>query len=146
MRQMPAFRHIKSIIFWTLTVICWWLVPYRMAYMCWIRMGTSSITSTSSPGFSTILSSPSFKTGNAISGFGTDDGISHINIHDPIVFHRDFTGQMGTPYAAMLAQDQLYVGTNQGLFCKHWKASFSDESPFELIPGTQGQVWFFTAY
>ena len=73
---------------------------------------------------------------------GTDDGISHINIHDPIVFHRDFTGQMGTPYAAMLAQDQLYVGTNQGLFCKHWKASFSDESPFELIPGTQGQVWF----
>ncbi|MCB0638483.1 MAG: hypothetical protein KDC54_17760, partial [Lewinella sp.] len=44
---------------------------------------------------------------------------------------------LGSVYTATLWRDTLYLGTNRGLFRRRW----GSEEPFELLPGTQGQVW-----
>lgn len=68
---------------------------------------------------------------------GLDNGINCINLQSPIKSFSDDTGMLGTVYTSLLYKDNLYVGTNQGLFFK--KAS--SENPFQFIKGTKGQVW-----
>lgn len=72
---------------------------------------------------------------------GLDDGISHIRINDPIYYYTDLSGQVGTPYTALLHLDQLYIGTNQGLFSKEWSNTYSSNTQFKMLQNTQGQVW-----
>ncbi|MDV7402333.1 hypothetical protein RZS08_63515, partial [Arthrospira platensis SPKY1] len=43
----------------------------------------------------------------------------------------------GTVYAAALHKGLLYIGTNHGVFYRQW----GNNTPFQLIEGTQGQVW-----
>ena len=50
---------------------------------------------------------------------------------------------IGAIYTASLFQGNLYLGTNQGLFRRKINAS---HQPFQLIPTTQGQVWFTKVY
>ncbi len=73
---------------------------------------------------------------------GTDNGINCINLAAPIREYTDESGQLGTVYAAQVFDGQLYLGTNQGLFCKKMGAS----GAFRLVPGTKGQVWSLFAY
>lgn len=68
---------------------------------------------------------------------GTDNGINCINLTAPFRKYTDNTGQLGTVYASAVHEDNLYLGSNQGLFVKK---NHSDV-PFHLIPGTRGQVW-----
>lgn len=68
---------------------------------------------------------------------GTDNGINCINLTAPFRKYTDNTGQLGTVYASAVYEDNLYLGSNQGLFVKK---NHSDV-PFHLIPGTRGQVW-----
>lgn len=68
---------------------------------------------------------------------GLDNGINCINLQSPIKSFTDDTGMLGTVYASVLHKNKLYIGTNQGLFCKEYQNGGS----FKFINGTKGQVW-----
>ena len=68
---------------------------------------------------------------------GLDNGINCINLKSPVKSLLDNTGVLGTVYASIMYNDQLYVGTNQGLFYKIYQ---SNEN-FKFVNGTKGQVW-----
>lgn len=68
---------------------------------------------------------------------GLDNGINCINLQSPIKSFTDDTGILGTVYTSILFKNKLYIGTNQGLFCKN----YLEESDFNFISGTKGQVW-----
>lgn len=68
---------------------------------------------------------------------GLDNGINCINIQSPVRSFADNTGILGTVYASIVYQGKLYIGTNQGLFCK----SFGTNDDFQFVNGTKGQVW-----
>ena len=65
-----------------------------------------------------------------------DNGVNCININSPFSIYKDTEGKIGTVYASAIYNDYLYLGTNQGLYCKPLNST--DE--FEFIEGTQGPV------
>jgi DNA-binding CsgD family transcriptional regulator len=68
---------------------------------------------------------------------GLDNGISIVNLNSAFRVYKDTRGRLGAVYASITAGDWLYIGTNQGLFCKR-----SDEpGGFRMVRGTNGQVW-----
>ena len=68
---------------------------------------------------------------------GLDNGISLLFQQSAFREYRDELGELGVVYAAARVEDQLFLGTNQGLY----KYVDGPESRFELIPGSSGQVW-----
>lgn len=68
---------------------------------------------------------------------GLDNGISYVNTKSPFREYTDEKGILGSVYTAAINGDNLYLGTNQGLFYKNLKSS----DGFSFIRGTQGQVW-----
>ncbi len=68
---------------------------------------------------------------------GLDYGISYVNRKSPYKVFNDSKGVLGSVYAAAVYNDNLYLGTNQGLFYKH----LNSDNGFNFIAGTQGQVW-----
>ncbi len=68
---------------------------------------------------------------------GLDNGITCINLQTPVKSFSDDTGILGTVYASVIHGNKLYIGTNQGLFCK----DYNSNNAFEFIHGTKGQVW-----
>ena len=68
---------------------------------------------------------------------GLDNGINCVNIKSPIGYFKDNKGELGTVYTSIIFENNLYLGTNQGLFYKNLKAN--DE--FKIIEGLKGQVW-----
>lgn len=73
---------------------------------------------------------------------GLDNGINCINLQTPVHSFTDDTGVLGTVYASIAHNGMLYVGTNQGLFCKKYQS----KDNFQFINGTKGQVWSLFAY
>lgn len=74
---------------------------------------------------------------------GLDNGIDCINFkRSPVKIFSDDKGKLGTVYASILFHENLYLGTNQGLYTK--KAGSNDL--FEIIEGTAGQVWCLFEY
>lgn len=71
---------------------------------------------------------------------GLDNGISVININAPFNEYIDNSGALGLVYAAIVFEEQLYLGTNQGLFVQE----LGTNKEFELVRGTEGQVWSLT--
>lgn len=69
---------------------------------------------------------------------GLDNGINSINATSPHRVYFDKNGFIGSVYVSMVHNDMLYLGTNQGLFCRPLKSN----ADFNFIKGTQGQVWF----
>ena len=86
-------------------------------------------------GNNTVLSLFEDKVGNV--WLGLDRGISNVNFSTQLRVYSD-VGLLGTVYASLLDRDILYLGTNQGLFYKN----LNFNRGFELIQGTEGQVWF----
>ncbi|MGB0788865.1 MAG: hypothetical protein ACPGQR_04955, partial [Marinirhabdus sp.] len=68
---------------------------------------------------------------------GLDNGIDCINIEAAYTNYVDQAGSLGTVYAAAQFRDNLYLGTNQGLFVRE----MASKQDFKLIANTQGQVW-----
>lgn len=68
---------------------------------------------------------------------GLDNGISIVNLNSTFRVFKDTKGKLGAVYASLEHDGWLYLGTNQGLFCKR-SDSFGD---FRMIRGTNGQVW-----
>ncbi len=73
---------------------------------------------------------------------GLDNGISVINMNSPFNEYIDNSGQLGLVYTSQLFNNKLYLGTNQGLFVRE----LDSELKFELISGTEGQVWSLDAF
>lgn len=68
---------------------------------------------------------------------GLDIGINLINLETKLQKFFDPYGKLGTVYAALVFEGNLYLGTNQGLYFK----KFDSDEPFQLIPNTKDQVW-----
>ena len=71
---------------------------------------------------------------------GLDNGIDCVNIKSPFRIFNDDNGFIGTVYASTVYKENLYIGTNQGLFYKR----LNSEDDFKFITGTKGQVWSLT--
>jgi len=72
---------------------------------------------------------------------GMDKGLDYIAFDSPVDSYRSSELSIGSVYAAALYNNQLYVGSNQGIyrFDRGVTGKFSSPS---LINGSQGQVWF----
>ena len=68
---------------------------------------------------------------------GLDYGISNIDLKSSFKSFQDNRGEIGSVYASFERNRSLYLGTNQGLYIRK-----PEETKFELIEGTNGQVWF----
>lgn len=71
---------------------------------------------------------------------GHDNGLSVINLNSPFNEHIDKAGSLGVVYASLISGDYMYLGTNQGLFF----TTLGTENDFQLMRGTEGQVWCLT--
>ena len=73
---------------------------------------------------------------------GLDKGLDVINLVSPVESYSGYFFNLGAVYDAELYNDILYVGTNQGIhmFYPDENGRFTGG---ELLPGSQGQVWFF---
>ena len=74
---------------------------------------------------------------------GLDNGIDYVKIAPPFSFISSEFGIEGTGYAAIVHQDKLYLGTNQGLYFKSWPLS---QNPFatggmQKINRLNSQIW-----
>ncbi|WP_308991665.1 triple tyrosine motif-containing protein [Mariniflexile litorale] len=70
---------------------------------------------------------------------GLENGINCINIKSPFSIYKDQKGNIGSVNTSINYNGYLYLGTNQGLFCKE-----EGSKEFKLINGTQGAVWCLT--
>ncbi|WP_405607715.1 triple tyrosine motif-containing protein [Polaribacter sp. Asnod1-A03] len=68
---------------------------------------------------------------------GLDNGINCINNNSPIKLYTNKVNFIGTIYASIIYNDNLYLGTNQGLFYR----KENSDGKFKLVKNTQGQVW-----
>ncbi|HAC14650.1 MAG TPA: hypothetical protein DCE78_01715 [Bacteroidetes bacterium] len=72
---------------------------------------------------------------------GMDKGIDYIDLSSALISYRDPNLGLGSVYTAVLFQNELYVGTNQGIYWyeRDSNGSFVNQT---LISASQGQVWF----
>jgi len=72
-----------------------------------------------------------------------DNGISMIEFDSPISYFQNYF-DIGTGYASAKFGDNIYLGTNQGLFYIKWNDYIDPsktKSSLKMIEGTEGQVW-----
>ncbi len=63
-----------------------------------------------------------------------DDGVSFINNASPNRYFIDRTGELGSVYTMATYHDQLYLGTNKGVF-------YFENDVLKQVPDINGQVW-----
>lgn len=87
----------------------------------------------------TVLSMLSDDRGNL--WVGMDKGFDYVAFDTPVRIYRDIRNDIGSVYAAALHKNELYVGTNQGIYYYQRGADgqFTDR---RFIRGSEGQVWF----
>lgn len=73
---------------------------------------------------------------------GLDNGLDCINLNSFVMNYDDINGVLGTVYASVLYKENLYLGTNQGLFVKKHHSN----DTFEMVANTKGQVWSLFVY
>jgi len=73
---------------------------------------------------------------------GQNNGIVYIELGSPFTFINEQAGLPGTGYTAYLDNNQLYLGTNTGLYRKDNDALTS----YTLVEGTRGQVYHVGRY
>ena len=69
-----------------------------------------------------------------------ENGINCVNIKSPFSIYADEEGKIGTINTSSVFNDNLYLGTNQGLFFK----PLEQEGDFKLVEGIQEAVWCLT--
>ena len=69
---------------------------------------------------------------------GLDNGINCVMTNSPLEVYNDSKGQLGTVYASVRYQNNLYIATNRGLFFRTFN---SPESEFSMVSGLSGQNW-----
>ena len=88
----------------------------------------------------TVLS-VAFDAGNNLWA-GLDSGIDYVCLNASLTNLYSYPYSYGTGYAAMLAGDYLYLGTNRGLYYTHYPVRLTDNQPeISAVPNSSGQVW-----
>jgi ligand-binding sensor domain-containing protein/DNA-binding CsgD family transcriptional regulator len=74
---------------------------------------------------------------------GLDNGIDYAIINSPFSTIRSVEGIEGTGYTSIIHQNNLYLGTNQGLFYTPWTAKSKGlaAEKFKPVENTIGQIW-----
>jgi ligand-binding sensor domain-containing protein len=72
---------------------------------------------------------------------GLDNGIDRIELNSSLYYYFDKVGQLGTVYSSLIYKNNIYLGTNQGLYYSSWQPASGKAFDFKLIPNSQGQVW-----
>ena len=74
---------------------------------------------------------------------GLDYGIAKISLNRGFTYVHDYFGSFGTASSALLQGEQLFLGTNQGLYTIPWNDLDNglEEFNFKLVPNSEGQVW-----
>jgi DNA-binding CsgD family transcriptional regulator len=89
----------------------------------------------------TVLSIAGTRGGNV--WLGLDNGIDLVKLTSAFrEFYPDGELQ-GAGYSAAMHQQQLYLGTNTGLYAIPWKTYYTpaEKNAFRAVAGTGGQVW-----
>ncbi|MFC2138941.1 hypothetical protein ACFLTE_12285, partial [Bacteroidota bacterium] len=72
---------------------------------------------------------------------GLDNGIDYLKINSPITYLNP-KKEIGTGYTSVIYKNNLYLGTNQGLFYIPWTKKIVDRDyNFQQVENTKGQVW-----
>jgi len=72
------------------------------------------------------------------------NGIDYLKISLPFSLINEELGIEGTGYAAAYFDKSIYLGTNNGVFIQNKEATKLQQYPFEIIPGSDGQVYNFS--
>jgi len=74
---------------------------------------------------------------------GLDNGITQVETSSPFYRILPDAALEGTGYASHIHNNQLWLGTSNGLFVKAFGgyANPFDAKDFKLVPGTSGQTW-----
>ncbi|TZF83156.1 transcriptional regulator [Pedobacter sp. BS3] len=75
---------------------------------------------------------------------GLDNGVDRIEANSSLYYYFDKTGRFGTVYSSIIYKNNIYLGTNQGLFysaINPGQQSLFQSFDFRLIENSQGQVW-----
>ncbi|MHC1704385.1 MAG: triple tyrosine motif-containing protein [Tenuifilaceae bacterium] len=72
---------------------------------------------------------------------GMDKGIDYISFNSPIDVYEDKEMETGAVYTACIYKNELYVGTNQGVYFFSIKSDGKFDNK-QFIKNSQGQVWF----
>ncbi|SIR42257.1 helix-turn-helix and ligand-binding sensor domain-containing protein [Maribacter ulvicola] len=65
---------------------------------------------------------------------GLDNGIDKIQLNNPITYYTDHTGVLGTVYDLVDYNNELYLGSNTGIY-------YFRDNKLQFVPGSQGHVW-----
>lgn len=77
---------------------------------------------------------------------GLDKGIDYVLLNSPIYDLFGNSQLYGAGYASLIKNNDLYLGTNQGLYSTSFPISNSPNPlPVKLIPKMQGQIWSLTS-
>lgn len=74
---------------------------------------------------------------------GLDNGLDYLELNSPISILGEGVGLLGATYTSMIYNNNLYVGTNQGLYRASWPIvqNLNNSSIFTRVDRTKGQVW-----
>ena len=76
---------------------------------------------------------------------GLDNGIDLVEINSPLTYLSGKDGP-GAGYSAIVFDEVLYLGTNQGLFYMPFADFTNNTGEFKLVENTTGQVWSLGTY
>ncbi len=77
---------------------------------------------------------------------GLDNGIDCIHLNSPLFFLYSNKSAIGSGYTSCFYQNQLYLGTNQGVYATENPTELNKEVEVSFVPGTEGQVWALREY
>ncbi|MFA5646857.1 MAG: hypothetical protein WC951_00990 [Bacteroidales bacterium] len=79
---------------------------------------------------------------------GLDEGVNYIDLLSPYTHYKTRDESLGTIYALLKKDNQLYIGTNHGLFLSDIvkRDQFYHFTNLRPIPNSQGQVWSLVEY
>lgn len=73
---------------------------------------------------------------------GLDNGIDYIHLSSSNTNLYTYPYFYGTGYDALLANENLYLATNRGLYCTPYPVQFKEGNPdIRSMPNSSGQVW-----
>jgi len=73
---------------------------------------------------------------------GSDNGISYIHLNSPFTNLYTHPYSFGTGYTAAVKGENIYLGTNRGLFHTSYPIVFDGNMPnINSLPNSSGQVW-----
>jgi len=73
-----------------------------------------------------------------------NNGIDYLKMSLPFSLINEEVAIEGTGYAAHRFKDKIYLGTNNGVFTQNLNKGFTYPAKYNLVSGSEGQVWNFS--